>query len=371
MEQYSRKDFIRMAGLSAATVCGLSALSCAGVKRKDLSDAFSQAAPSLDPDIRSILELAVLSPSGHNTQPWTVRILSPRRIIIGSDRSRWLPAVDPQNRECMLSIGAFIETLVTASRICGYEAEVKVTGASALDSEIAEIRLAKGIISKENPSLIRSRRTVRKGYLPDELSSADFRQITGGDSRFTIVPPSSANGRRLAEATIDANIVQVERTAAQAELSRWIRFSDADVKRYRNGLTVEGMEIQGAAGFIVRHFYDAESVMSESFRKQTVDAVRQQVASYGGWIIISSDDESVLSLIETGRRFQRMLLGIREKGIAIHPMTQILEEKPFAQQVPAALSISGKLQFILRAGYLKSYPDPVSVRMPVDWIIKG
>jgi hypothetical protein len=60
---------------------------------------------TLKPDEREILFLASLAPSGHNTQPWLVRYLEPYHWIIGNDRTKWLPAVDPDRRETMLSIG--------------------------------------------------------------------------------------------------------------------------------------------------------------------------------------------------------------------------------------------------------------------------
>jgi hypothetical protein len=100
-----------------------------------------------------------------------------------------------------------------------------------------------------------------------------------------------------------------------------------------------------------------------------VDAVREQVRSYGAWLVLGSPDSTIPTLIETGRAFERMLLGIREQMIAIHPMTQMLEEAPMRNQVARDLGLSGDVQFILRAGYLKRYPDPVSLRMPAAWFV--
>ncbi|MGL4368200.1 MAG: Acg family FMN-binding oxidoreductase [Spirochaetota bacterium] len=373
MEQYSRKDFIRITGISAAALCSFSMLSsCSGVQRKDLASALSDAAPVLlNDNVRRILDLAVLAPSGHNTQPWTVRLLSSEKMIIGTDKTRQLPKVDPQNRECILSIGAFIENLTIAAGIYGYAVSIKVTAGSPFDEEITEIILTKDKKKGSDPSHIISRRTVRKGYLSKEISGGDFRYISqNSPESIFLASPSSSQGKYLADATIEANILQAQRNDAQEELSRWIRFSNADARRFRNGLTTESMEIQGMAGFFVRQFFNAQTVRGESFRKQTVDLVRQQVASCGGWILITSRDSSVSSLIDTGRQFQRMFLRIRDKSIAIHPMTQILEEKPFCAQAAKDLGIQGNLQFVLRTGYLQSYPDPVSIRMPVDWIVK-
>jgi len=61
-----------------------------------------------------------------------------------------------------------------------------------------------------------------------------------------------------------------------------------------------------------------------------------------------------------------MLLRIRERKIAIHPMTQMLEEAPLRDGVARELGIEATVQFILRTGYLTTYPEPVSLRMPVS-----
>jgi hypothetical protein len=98
-----------------------------------------------------------------------------------------------------------------------------------------------------------------------------------------------------------------------------------------------------------------------------VDTVRKQVNAGGGWLVISSRDSTIPALIETGRTFCRMLLLLRKRMIAVHPMTQILEEAPLRDSVAQELGIEGSVQFILRAGYVFTYPDPVSLRRPVAW----
>ena len=67
-------------------------------------------------DEREILFLASLAPSGHNTQPWFIKYIEPYHWIICNDKSRWLSAVDPTQRETVLSIGAYIQNLEYAAR---------------------------------------------------------------------------------------------------------------------------------------------------------------------------------------------------------------------------------------------------------------
>ena len=57
--------------------------------------------------------------------------------------------------------------------------------------------------------------------------------------------------------------------------------------------------------------------------------------------------------------------------IALHPMTQILKQAPFRDQVAGQLGVSGRVQFIVRASYLARHSDPASLRMPVSRFVAG
>lgn len=170
--------------------------------------------------------------------------------------------------------------------------------------------------------------------------------------------------------TIEANRLQAYRDPAQAELAEWIRFSSDDARKYRDGLTTGGMEITGLAGWAVRNFYSKASVLTADFRERGIAQARKEVSASAGWIVISSEDATVASLLETGRRFQRLFLKVRALGIGLHPMTQILEEPSTKQSLASTIGIGGNLQFILRVGYVADYPMPISLRRPVAWFLR-
>ena len=64
-----------------------------------------------------------------------------------------------------------------------------------------------------------------------------------------------------------------------------------------------------------------------------------------------------------------MALLARERNIALQPMTQYLEEAAGLNQIAANHPKDMYPQFILRVGYLKRYPKPVSLRRPVNWFV--
>jgi hypothetical protein len=327
---------------------------------------------TLKPDEKEILSLASLAPSGHNTQPWFVQYLEPYHWIIGNDKSRWLPAVDPTQRETILSIGAFIQNLEYAAGSFGYACDWTLLATTNQDERVMKVELTR---EKSRNAFdivkIKNRRTVRSGFLTDGLKKEDLKYLIGSESEFIhYLPTTSKESQFIDEQTIEANRLQAYRDPAQQELADWIRLSSKDADRYRDGLTTAGMEIEGFSGWVVRNFYDKDNVMKNDFREQGIDKIKKEVSASAGWILITSKDNSVAALLETGRRMQRLFLKVREKNIAIHPMTQILEEASTRQTLNRSVGISEKIQFILRTGYLKNYPPSVSLRRPVDWFIR-
>jgi Nitroreductase family len=326
----------------------------------------------LKSDEKEILLLASLAPSGHNTQPWFVQYLEPYHWIIGSDRTKWLPAVDPTQRETMLSIGAFIQNLEYAAGDFGYVCDWNLLAKTNQFDRVIAVKLSKSPSAKAfDTAKIKNRRTVRSGFLSNMLKPEDIKDLVDAEAEWIhYLPVTSQAGQFINEQTIEANRLQANRDPAQQELADWIRFSSRDAETHRDGLTTASMEIEGASGWVVRNFYSRDTVMTQDFRSRGLDQIRQEVAASAGWILISSKENSVAALLETGRRMQRLFLKVREKGIAIHPMTQILEEASTRKILNQFIGITEPIQFILRTGYVKDYPPPVSLRRPVDGFMR-
>ena len=218
---------------------------------------------------------------------------------------------------------------------------------------------------------IKSRRTVRSNFLSDLLKKEDLEYLVNSKSEFIhYLPATGKESQFINEQTIEANRLQSYRDPAQQELADWIRFSSRDAEKNRDGLTTAGMEIEGVSGWVVRNFYGKDNVMRGDFREKGIDNIKKEVSASAGWILITSKDNSVATLLETGRRMQRLFLKVRDKSIAIHPMTQILEEASTRKMLNQSIGISEDIQFILRTGYLKNYPQPVSLRRPIDWFLR-
>ncbi|HEY9161910.1 MAG TPA: nitroreductase [Desulfomonilia bacterium] len=371
--EMKRRDFIRITGTLILASSMPAVYGFGDLTRKDIrEDDYDRVAKLISREEFDILNMASLAPSGHNTQPWKIRIMEPGKWMLCSARQRWLPGVDPANRELMLSMGAFLRNLEIAAGARGYSVNTDILSIDPKDNSIAEISLKKGKSVPFDIEKLTSRRTVRKDLLTLPISAADYSFITGGNKDdFIYIPKGTKEASYLQTATIEANRIQAGRVPAWEELSNWIRWSNSDARKFRNGLTPASMDIKGAAGWFVRNFYNRKSVLTDDFKKKSIDMVTRQVSNYGGWIIITSQKSDIAPLISAGSKFQDMFLNVREKMIAVHPMTQILEEVPFKDNVNNELGIEKKIQFILRTGYIKKYPQPVSLRMPVSWFVSS
>lgn len=371
----NRRSFLQYAGTGLFLIGGLSLMRFEkelGENTLARKEIIKEELDGLTQEEVDILQLASLAPSSHNSQPWFVKVIGYKHWLIGTDKTRWLPAVDPDNREMLLSIGAFIENLDIAAGVYGYDVHVHIVAENAKSTEIAELKLEKSKPRAYALERLKNRRTVRDHFLNKAISKSDLDYITYGYAdQIAFCPPDSKEGKLLQEAVIEANKVQIFRDAAQQELSEWIRWSEREGIEHRNGLTPDSMEIKGFDKWFVQHFYDRESVMDKSFRDKTLQKTVEQAKTCGGWLIVTSEDTRPENLVMTGRNFENMLIKARDKMVAAHPMSQVLEEGPWKYILGQELDLQDQVQFVLRLGYLAEYPPPVSLRMPVAWFVEA
>lgn len=295
-----------------------------------------------------MLERASRAPSGHNAQPWSVRLHSATHWTVGRDDARRLPAIDPDDRELTLSLGAFIEALVIAGAAEGLAVEANGT----------ELSLGPMTADATRLDALALRRTVRGPFEERPLDASDVAALSeeGGVRYFA---PGTGPYRRITEATIEANRAQALRDDAQRELIEWIRWTKKDAEARRDGLSLAALGIDGLTVWVAEHFLSKQRLLSKSARESQGDDAAKVIRHSAGWLVVEGSD-----LLETGRRLLRTWLRARARNVAIQPMSQALEERPWRGEL-------GDAQLFLRVGYVKRYPPPVSLRRAVDSFVVG
>jgi hypothetical protein len=173
----------------------------------------------------------------------------------------------------------------------------------------------------------------------------------------------------IAEAAVEAFRLQSHREDAQREFVRWLRLDRAEVMRHLDGITTDSMEINGIAGWYVNTFLSPNDFLTDTMQQKSIDATAALAKEGGGWLLLTSRGQTVPELLACGRRFQQLALAAFELGIAIHPMTQILEEKGASSLCEVLGDDSNIPQFVLRVGYLDRYPLAAGLRRPVAWFV--
>ncbi|WP_136797043.1 Acg family FMN-binding oxidoreductase [Desulfosediminicola ganghwensis] len=324
----------------------------------------------LDMASQTILHHASLAPSGHNCQPWRVRLCQHHKWIIEADPTRRLPYVDSNNRELLLSLGAFLENLSIAAATLGLHAEIEILGSDSMDREIARVFFEEGPAADYNLQLLERRRTVRKGLSPRVISPSDLARLTATTEGQTIyVARGSKQSTYLEDSVVEAFRLQARRDDAQEEFVRWLRLNKNEIMRHRDGITTQSMGLGGIAEWYVSTFMSPADFLSDKMRQKGVDATAAQAREGGGWLLLTNRSQAVADLLTCGRRFQRLALAACELGIAIHPMSQILEEEGAPSLDGILRGDSSIPQFVLRVGYIDRYPTSVRLRRPADWFV--
>ena len=337
---------------------------CAPLTRQQISE--SNARSLID----SILYLASLAGNSHNTQPWKVELLPQNHFRLYADTTRKLKVVDASGRGVFISLGAFIENFEQAAGIYGYTVQTEYKALRAEDILVAEMVLIEGTPSGLSPEVIKDRRTLRGNFSVSPLQTQDLEHLLEGTQGVHYYPLNSREGKYIAEMTVQAYTQQATHTKAQAELQKWIRFSNRDAAQHQDGLTTAGMEIRGLAGFMVSRFFSPEDSRKSSFVRKGIDKTSAQVNHCGGWIVITGAENRPADWLKTGQTYEKINLRCRGLKLGIHPMNQILEEKPYEDKAAEFLNLEGTLQFIARIGYTETYPEAVSLRRkPEEFIL--
>ena len=320
---------------------------------------------SLNPDFPAIFEAARYADSSHNVQPWTVKAENGTTLLVGIDPNRTLPEVDPENREILLSTGGFIGSLETAAEALGYKADVEVLAESPSAGDIARIRLEKTgrPIDRRTLNLMQSVYTEKGDLSTEPVAAADLEHIkaaagngSGLHASVRYFPAGSPEAEWIREESPKAALRQAERDPVQKELVDLFHFSRKTPEERPVGMTPEMMGLGGFTRFIWYSFFTPETMMKDSNRKTIGKMVGDQLENSAGILAIPSESNSPADLIFAGSRYQRMKIAAFERGIVIHPVSQLLEEDGWKGSVPGRLGTEGPVQYIARIGYLKGKP---------------
>jgi hypothetical protein len=274
------------------------------------------------PDQHTVLgaiALANRAPSIHNTQPW-LWLIGDTSIHLMADRTRGLPATDPDGRDLLLSCGAALHHLRVALGALGWRAIVHRLPNPADPDHLAAVELAAKTPSTEDITLagaISRRRTDRRRFtswpVPD--GHLDLLVRRAGRAGALLVPVTGRHTRRQLTFAIDqAAGHQQDDPAYLAELARWSG---------RSRVTQDGVL---AASIPLSRPTHGDTTM-RAFPGGTLrEAETGRGEPDGGeLLVLATVTDDLVSVLRAGEAASAALLTATTIGLATCPLSQALE----------------------------------------------
>ncbi len=336
----NRRNFIKVAGLGAglamlgSTLNGCSTTPDIRLIGRDETQ-FNQ------DDIRlKLIAYAMLSPNPHNKQPWLIKLSGPTSFFLYVDMYRLLPATDPFHRQIHLGQGAFLETLTIAAQGFGYEAEIdyfpqgEYDNVYVSDRPVAHIQLRPTTNTQTSDlfAVITQRQSTKTAYARRPLSQSEMsnihRHYPYKDYPLSITT-DSRQVMHIRETLVNAMTIEDKGMDRVQETIAMFRFNDAELLRHRDGFGLAHSGILGIEKYVAEHFIlDRDQVQKDptDFGKKAIELTHEQAYSSNtfGWITSRSNTRK--DQLMAGRAYCRLNLLVNREGLAIHPMSQVLQE---------------------------------------------
>lgn len=297
------------------------------------------------------------APSAHNTQPWVLRYGNDAAEV-GWDPARELPDGDPDHRDLFLSLGAFVETCLIVAADAGLAIRAEIT----VDEERrAAARLLPAPELYATPFTARTvglRGCARGAHTGGRLTAADLGAARTGLERTSLV---ELPARELAGLAIRADRWLFGSAAVVRELRTWLRLNRSHPRYEADGLTYEALAMSRAeaAGLRAVLAPGVYGVLRRLGLARLLAGQQGGLLRYEGSVLVLTGPAasgpgtplgSPASLVRAGQELVRVWYALAERGVAVHPLSQILDCPRTEQELARRLGGRERPLAVFRAG---------------------
>lgn len=300
----------------------------------------------------TLVHAATQAPSSHNTQPWRF-VTTAESIELHADRTRALPVNDPDGREVVISCGAALTNLETASAHLGMTATVDVLPDPRDVDHLATIRFSPAAeIEHDLFDSVARRRTTRKPFGDGALTDVEVKSLLTAARSAQVEPliVDLDHREEFAELIADADRAQFEDPDWRRELAGWMRApSEGD-----------GLATPSILGALVRGI-----VTHLDIGRSAADTDGQLVTDAPLVMILSTATDQTTDWLATGRALEQMLLVAAEHDLAAGHFNQVCQVADVRELVQSSFTPRRHPQMVVRLGHPVT-GDPRSARRPID-----
>jgi len=334
---------------------------------------WSKAGDSFGDPRLDALAFAILAPNPHNLQPWQVRLDGSDAFTLYCDPERRLPETDPQNRQIVIGLGAFLELFRQAAAEKGFRSEVSSFPEGApepiLDQRpIASVRMIRDDNVKTDPLFASAldRRTMRVPFSDKPVERSILEKLAS-----VALLPSLTGDISFAATDDDADIAwhkkihtegwntEIDNKKTHGESIKWTRTGAAEVNTNPDGISLYGPLMETAAASGVMSIENMETPGSTAF-EGTRDFYNDLIDSARafGWLTTAGNSRD--EQLQSGAAWLRLNQAATQAGIAMHPLSQVLQEFPAMQKLygdfhtKLGIAAPARVQGLFRFGYADS-----------------
>ncbi|HMB72217.1 MAG TPA: nitroreductase family protein [Gammaproteobacteria bacterium] len=293
-------------------------------------------------DLTTLIRAATLAPSSHNTQPWIFQVQD-QRVRLFADRTRALPANDPDDRELTISCGCALLNLRVAADAAGLNmrlrclpyphdsdllAEIELLSARRDSHELAALALA-----------IPRRRTYRKRFADRAVSDSAIGELTKvAEAEGAIFHRFALPNERAAVARLisDGDVVQWSDVNWRRELAQWMH-----ARHQGDGLTVPDL-IAPVAQAVVKNFNIGSRVAARDRRLAEASPMLA---------VVATASDGAVQWLRAGQALERVLLVAAHNGLQASFLNQPIQVDSLRPKLQAMIPGRPFPQILLRIGF--------------------
>lgn len=312
---------------------------------------------------RFALSYAILAPNPHNLQPWQVDLSEPDVVTVLADPARRLPETDPFDRQLTIGLGCFLELMRIAASQQGYQLDITLFPQGSDDLLLASHPVARvqfvAARTASDPlfASVLQRRSTKEAFDMQQDVSED--QLTTLNPMITGVrfagTRDSERVSGLRELIWHAYEVEHKTPAKLQESIDVMRFGKAAIIASPDGIDLGGMPLEAmmALGMLDKSSLATPGTMAY---QTGLDMYQTMFAATPAFVWLTTSDNSRVAQIAAGQAWLRLNLLTTQQGLALHPVSQCLQEYPqmhsHYQRVHELLAAQGEtVQMLGRLGY--------------------
>ena len=251
------------------------------------------------------------APSAHNTQPWLV-VHGENEILIGADPARSLPGSDPTGRDLALGIGALVESYL----IVAAEAGLPVAAVTGPGPAARLLPAERAYTTPFTAADLLARRVARGRFAPGPVPPAVLAGLEAG----VVAVPAAELADDLVVA--DRWLFGTEITAR--ELRDWLRLHPRHPRYALDGLTDRALALSRIEARLLGAALRAYPLTRRLGLPALVAATGRSLLRGDGTVLVLTTVPGE-DRVTAGRRLLRTWLLLGRHGLAVHPLSQLVD----------------------------------------------